>query len=61
MKTTLMWMISTTTLLVFLGLYKLRVALMSALEKKAALPQIREFYYTYVKVSEGYYKVKVDR
>lgn len=46
MKTTLMWMISTTTLLVFLGLCKLRVALMSAMEKKAALPQIREFYYT---------------
>lgn len=30
-------------------------------EKKVALPQIREFYYTLVKMNEGYFKAKVDR
>lgn len=36
-------------------------ALMSALEKEAALSQIREVYHTLVKVNEGYYKEKVNR
>lgn len=37
------------------------IALMQALEKKVALPQIRKFYYTLTKMNEGYYKAKVNR
>lgn len=36
------------------------VAFMSTPMKKIALPQIKEFYFTLVKVNEGYYKSKVN-
>lgn len=48
----------------FIGLVQAQswgMALMSILEKKVTLSQIRKFYYTFAKVNEGYYKAKVDR
>lgn len=37
-----------------------KIAFMSTLDKKIALPKIREIYHTLVKVNEGYYKVNVN-
>lgn len=48
----------------FLGLVQTQsweIALMYALVKKIAFPQIKEFYFTLVKVNEQYYKAKVNK